>query len=135
MVNWFERRVIFLIKTIDKFNMCKLKCRNHIIFIKQGVFYITVGTDAILLNRILGLKLTNLSISVKVGIPVNSVRKYENIMQHYDIPYAFMDCYVISSYDGNFDFVEKTDEIKELLKVFYIKDELIEIMIKYGEIL
>ena len=110
MVNWFERRVIFLIKTIDKFNMCKLKCRNHIIFIKQGVFYITIGIDAILLNRILGLKLTNLSISVKVGILLSSIDKYKNIMEHYDIPYTFMyndNNIILSSYDGNFDLLKK----------------------------
>lgn len=127
-----------MISTIDVYNRCKLKSRNHIVFIKQGVFYITIGIDAILLNKILDLKLTNLSISVKVGIPVSSIDKYKNIMEHYDIPYSFMDDEnnsVLSSYDGDFDFVEKTNEIKELLKLFYIKDEIIENMVKYGKML
>ena len=51
--------------------------RGHIVIIKNGIFFIGVGKDALVLNELLGLKLTCMKKNMcKVGFQVKSVEKY-----------------------------------------------------------
>ena len=51
--------------------------RGHIVIIKNGIFFIGVGKDALALNELLGLKLTCMKKNMcKVGFQVKSVEKY-----------------------------------------------------------
>lgn len=128
-------------KILEEYNLFKLENERKIVLIKIGAFYTALGIDAYILNDILKLKLSDFSNTKKVGIPVNSRIKYINIMQNYDIPYIFVeDGKVIYSFDGNFDFVEKTEKFKALYNLFCVKDKVLKIMYKYcsknlGEIL
>lgn len=61
----------------------KLQLENHgyIVLIKNGIFFIGVGKDAILLNRILDLKLICLKTGIcKAGFLVKSIEKYINLL-------------------------------------------------------
>ena len=51
--------------------------KGHIVIIKNGIFFIGVGKDALALNELLGLKLTCMKKNMcKVGFQVKSVEKY-----------------------------------------------------------
>ena len=99
---------------------------------KIGSFYTALGIDADILSDILNLKLSNFSNCKKVGIPINSKLKYINLMQHYDIPFVLVeDGNIIYSFEGNFDFVEKTEKFKALYSIFNTKQNVLELMSKH----
>ncbi len=57
--------------------LLQIKNKGKIVFCNAGNFYLAVGKDAILLNEILGLKLTCLKPEIcKVGFPINALEKY-----------------------------------------------------------
>ena len=59
------------------------KNKGAIVLCNTGKFYIARGKDAILLNRILGLKLTCLEAEVcKVGFPITSIEKYQKLIEN-----------------------------------------------------
>jgi DNA mismatch repair ATPase MutS len=121
----YERRVSFL-KLLEEFNKIKAENKGCILLLKSGAFYVSLGIDAYILNNILNLKLTDISDTKKVGIPSNSIKKYINLMQNYDIPYVIVENgKVTHTYKGNFDFVIKTTRFEKLLELFYIKDKIL----------
>ena len=63
-------------KLLEEFNKVKVENKKCIVFIKSGVFYISFGIDAYILNHILKLKLTDMPNTKRVGIPINSIEKY-----------------------------------------------------------
>ena len=71
-------------KLLEEFNKVKAENKKCIVFVKSGAFYISLGIDAYILNHILNLKLTDMSNTKRVGIPINSIEKYIGLMQNYD---------------------------------------------------
>ena len=115
------------LKLLEEFNKTKAENKGCILLFKSGAFYVSLGIDAYILNDILNLKLTDISDTKKVGIPLNSIKKYMNLMQNYDIPYVIVEgSNVIHKYNGNFDFVIKTPRFEKLLELLYIKDKILE---------
>ena len=56
--------------------------KGKIVLCNVGEFYIAIGKDAIILNNLLGLKLTCLKPEVcKVGFPIASLEKYTELIQ------------------------------------------------------
>ena len=94
-------------------------------------FYISLGIDAYILNHILKLKLTDMSNTKRVGIPINSIEKYIGLMQNYDIPYVIVDNgEVVYKCSGNFEFVLKTPKFESLIGLLYMKDKILEYILK-----
>ena len=57
------------------------KNESKIVLCNVGKFYTAIGRDAILLNKILGLKLNCLKSEIcKVGFPINSLEKYTDLI-------------------------------------------------------
>lgn len=53
------------------------KNRGKIVFCNAGNFYVAIGKDAVILNRLLDLKVSCFKPEVcKVGFPINSLEKY-----------------------------------------------------------
>ena len=118
-------------KLLEEFNKVKFENKKCIVFIKSGAFYTSLGIDAYILNHILNLKLTNISNTKRVGIPINSVEKYIDLMQNYDIPYVIVDNgEVVYKCSGNFEFVLKTPKFEHLIELLYNKDKILEYMFK-----
>ena len=118
-------------KLLEEFNKVKVENKKCIVFIKSGVFYISLGIDAYILNHILKLKLTDMSNTKRVGIPINSIEKYIGLMQNYDIPYVIVDNgKIVYKCSGNFEFVLKTPKFEHLIELLYIKDKILEYMFK-----
>lgn len=64
------------------------KENGYIILVNAGNFYIARGKDAILLNKILGLKLSCLETEVcKVGFPLGSLEKYTKLIEEKNYSY------------------------------------------------
>lgn len=64
------------------------KEKNRIILVKCGAFFVALGKDAIMLNKLLGLKLTCQKDKLcKAGIPIQSVLKYVDELEN--IGYSF----------------------------------------------
>ena len=92
--------------------------RNTIFLFKSGIFYLALDKDAYHLSNIFNLKLTNLNNEVKkAGFPCNSIEKYMNLFQAYNINYKIVNvdtntCYSVSEFKQN----EGTKEIIQSIK-------------------
>lgn len=103
--------------------LLQVKDKGHIILANAGNFYIARGKDALILNEILGLKLTCLECEIcKVGFPKNSLEKYMQKIEKKDYSYivynydnVFNKLEVIKRYDG-----KNKNELKEDRKNCYI---------------
>lgn len=76
-----------------KFTEIVYKLQNEnpesIILVKNGIFFVGMGKDAIVLNNELGLKLTCMKENLcKVGFLVKSVEKYIKILKERDLSFA-----------------------------------------------
>jgi len=62
--------------------LLQIKNKGKIVLANSGTFYIAIGRDAVLLNELLGLKVTCMSPEIcKVGFPIISLEKYTDILQ------------------------------------------------------
>ena len=112
-------------KLLEEFNKVKAENKKCIVFVKSGVFYISLGIDAYVLNHILKLKLTDMSNTKRVGIPINSIEKYIGLMQNYDIPYVIVNNgKIVYKCSGNFKFVLRTPKFESLIGLLYMKDRI-----------
>lgn len=88
--------------------LLQIKDKGKIILVNAGNFYIARGKDALLLNEILGLKLSCLETEIcKVGFPINSLEKYSKLIEKKDYSYIvynydniFNKLNIIKKYDG-----------------------------------
>lgn len=75
-------------KLYDYYKICKAKNPDKILLIKSGTFFVILDEDAMLVNELLGLKLTPLNESViKCGFPIISLPKYEKMLSANGIDY------------------------------------------------
>lgn len=84
--------------------LLQTKNKDKIVFCNAGNFYIAIGKDAVLLNKILELKLSCFKNEVcKVGFPIGALEKYTEILAS-NIVYYFdqnkEDLEVILEYKG-----------------------------------
>ena len=94
------------------------------IICNTGSFYIAIGKDAILLNKIANLKLSCLKPEIcKVGFPIQSLEKYIDIIQEsrYSCIIYYFDkekneLEVLWDYNG------KSNKIKEQKENYYAKN-------------
>lgn len=92
------------------------KEKGKIIFCNAGNFYIAIGKDAVLLNHLIGLKLSCLKQETcKVGFPINALEKYTELIAEKGYSYIVYffhqekaELEIISQYNGI-----HTNEIKE----------------------
>lgn len=104
------------------------KDKGYIIIANAGAFYIAIGKDAILLNKILDLKLNCMCKGIcKIGFPKNALEKYKKLLKRtkysyimYEVNVNQEDIKVLEKYEGSLK-----NEIKENKKDCYIcKNEL-----------
>ena len=70
--------------------------KNKVVFVKSGVFFNSIGRDAIILEKVLGLKRTCVTKGIcKVGLPTNYVRenlsKIKEKLEKNNIGFVFYD--------------------------------------------
>lgn len=86
----------------DKVIKLKGKEKGYIVLVRNGAFYIAIGNDAVLLNRLLGLNCTCFAKGIcKVGFPANSLEKYTKKI--IEIGYKYL---VYEYKDEKFDLIE-----------------------------
>lgn len=74
------------------FDILKKKEKNKIVFVQCGHFYLAIGEDAVLLHERLELKCTCLKKQIcKVGVPVNSIKKYIDVLDSLGYSYVIYD--------------------------------------------
>lgn len=57
------------------------KEKGKIVFCNSGNFYVAIGKDAVLLNNLIGLKVSCIKPEIcKVGFPISSLEKYTEIL-------------------------------------------------------
>lgn len=87
----------------------KLQLENHgyIVIVKNGIFFIGVGKDAILLNKILGLKLICMKTGLcKAGFLVKNIERYIDMLSFAG------KSFVVYQYDRK----SETDEAEEVFR-------------------
>ena len=90
--------------------------KGKIILCNAGNFYIAIGKDAVLLNNLIGLKLSCLKQEIcKVGFPINTLEKYTEIISEKGYSYIVYffnqekeELEIITQYNGKYK-----NEIKE----------------------
>lgn len=96
--------------------LLQIKDKGNIILVNAGNFYIARGKDALLLNQIIGLKLSCLECEIcKVGFPKNSLEKYTQKLEKkkysyivYNFDNVFNKLEILKRYDG-----KNKNELKE----------------------
>lgn len=65
----------------DMMEVLKEENKGRIVFCNNGSFYVAIGNDAILLNKVLNLKLSCMKTGLcKVGFPIDSLEKYTALL-------------------------------------------------------
>ena len=103
--------------------LLQIKDKGYIILANAGNFYIARGKDALLLNEILGLKLSCLETEIcKIGFPINTLEKYTKLIEEKDYSYivynydnVFNKLRIVKRYDG-----KNKNELKDERKNCYI---------------
>ena len=88
--------------------LLQIKDKGYIILANAGNFYLARGKDALLLNEILGLKLSCMETEIcKVGFPINSLEKYTKLIEEkkysyivYNYDNVLNKLIVVKRYDG-----------------------------------
>ena len=88
----------------------QVKNKGKIVFVNAGNFYIAMGKDAVLLNKLLGLKTSCMKTEIcKVGFPITALEKYSELIcekKYSFIVYYFnndtVDLEVVLDYDGKY---------------------------------
>ncbi len=88
----------------------QVKNKGKIVFVNAGNFYIAIGKDAVLLNKLLGLKTSCMKTEIcKVGFPITALEKYSELIcekKYSFIVYYFnndtVDLEVVLDYDGKY---------------------------------
>ena len=79
-------------KYADIIEEIQKKEKNRIIIVKCGAFFVSLGKDAVILNKLLGLKLTCQKERLcKVGIPVNYIIKYVDKLEEKGYSFSIYD--------------------------------------------
>ena len=66
--------------------------KGKIVLVRCGIFVIAIGNDAILLNKLYGLKVTCFKENIcKVGMPVSYVLKYLDLIEEKGYSYVLYD--------------------------------------------
>lgn len=99
----------------EKVRLLKEKVGNKILFVQNGNFYIAIGKDAVLLNKIFGLKCTCfIKYICKVGVPIKSLSKYLNTLKTREISYI-----VYKNINGDLVVEEEFNDEKQNREKFY----------------
>ena len=87
--------------------LLQAKDKGCIILINSGSFYIARGKDAVLLNRLLELKVSCLEAEIcKVGFPINSLEKYTKLIEEKQYSY------IVYNFDNQNAKLKKIQEYK-----------------------
>lgn len=102
-------------KLFEIYKKLKQNDNETLYLFKSGIFYIFLDNDAKIINKILGLKLTNLNDKiVKCGFPSNSLQKYIRLLSSANYKIKIIDNSTNTSFKLK-DFIISADNL-ELLK-------------------
>ena len=94
------------VEIVEKFQKLEAN-KGKVLLVRCGVFMVSIGKDAIFLNKVLKLNVTCIKPGVcKAGIPVSYTLKYTNLLE--ELGYS----YVIYDYDGKNKKFERKFEFK-----------------------
>lgn len=91
------------------------KNKGKIVICNIGNFYVAIGTDAVLLNNLIDLKVSCFKPEIcKVGFPINALEKYTDLIQEKDYSYIV---YYFNQQKGELEILKEykgkyTNEIK-----------------------
>ncbi len=85
------------------------KEKGKIVFCNSGNFYVAIGKDAVLLNNLIGLKVSCIKPEIcKVGFPISSLEKYTEILT--EKRYGFVVYYFDKEKEENYKNIKDNEE-------------------------
>ena len=79
-------------KLLNQYQELKRQDSSYIYLFRVGIFYNILNEDAKILNKEIGLKITDLGPEIyKCGFPVSTIEKYIKIFNEKDIKYKIID--------------------------------------------
>lgn len=106
-------------KLLKKYNELKSKDKSKVYLFKVGIFYNIFNSDADMLSKALGLKITQLSDTLyKVGFPVSKIDKYTQLLEDKSIEFQIVDDNVkIQNNDEYVKLVTTNKIVKKILDI------------------
>lgn len=106
-------------KLLKKYNELKLKDKSKIYLFKVGIFYNIFNSDADILSKALGLKITQLSDTLyKVGFPISKIDKYAQLLKDKSIEFQIVDDNITTQNNDEYVKLITTNEIvKKILDI------------------
>lgn len=106
-------------KLLKKYNELKSKDKSKIYLFKVGIFYNIFNSDADMLSKALGLKITQLSDTLyKVGFPISKIDKYAQLLKDKSIEFQIVDDNVKTQNNDEYVKLVTTNEIvKKILDI------------------
>lgn len=106
-------------KLLKKYNELKSKDKSKIYLFKVGIFYNIFNSDADILSKALGLKITQLSDTLyKVGFPVSKIDKYAQLLKDKSIEFQIIDDNMKTQNNNEYVKLVTTNEIvKKILDI------------------
>ena len=100
-------------KLLNQYQELKRQDSSYIYLFRVGIFYNILNEDAKILNKEIGLKITDLGPEIyKCGFPVSTIEKYIKIFNEKDIKYKIIDN--LPSEMNTIDYL-KNVEIKQII--------------------
>lgn len=87
---------------LEKYYKYKLQYKEFIILIHSGNFYEAIDKDSLIMNKLLGYKLTKLSNTLKCGFPIKSLVNVKETLEQNHISYVVVE-------EDNIDVYESED--------------------------
>ena len=86
--------------------------KGKIVIVRCGAFFVAIGKDALILNKILGFKVTCMRKNLcKVGIPINSILRYSEILENKGYSFLLYDYdKEKNEYTLKYSFIGKTNQ-------------------------
>ena len=78
-------------KVVDLYNTYKDNYKEYVIFIKIGNFYETYNNDAYIISTLMNYKVKNLSETIRVGFPINSLVKVLDKLNNSKVNYIVIE--------------------------------------------
>lgn len=74
----------------EKYQKYKLNYSDYLLLFKLGNFYLSLNDDAIILNRVMNYSIVDNNKYLKVGFPINSIKKVEANLNANNINYGII---------------------------------------------
>lgn len=105
-------------KLLKKYEELKKQDSNTIYLFHVGIFYNILNEDAKIVNKKLGLKITDLGPQIfKCGFPISQIEKYSSLLKKNNLKYKIIDNSQIKNTNDYLNNIEIKKILKSIIEI------------------